>query len=52
MEALTTPTAARSHNYERLEFFGDSVIGFLAILELFMTKPYSCKEDALDFYRI
>lgn len=52
VEALTSPTASRPCHYERLEFYGDSVISFLVILELFLTKPYAYKEDSLDFYRI
>ena len=38
MEALTSPTAHREIDYERLEFLGDSMISFLVILELFLTK--------------
>jgi dsRNA-specific ribonuclease len=52
VEALTTPTAVRGFNYERLEFMGDSIISFLVILELFLTKSFIYKEGALDFYRI
>jgi dsRNA-specific ribonuclease len=52
MEALTAPNANRNYDYERLEFYGDSVISFLVILELFLTKPYDYKEGHLDFYRI
>ena len=36
-EALTSPGACREYDYERLEFYGDSIIGFLVILELFVT---------------
>lgn len=36
-EALTGPSAGRDYDYERLEFYGDSIIGFLVILELFLT---------------
>mmetsp|Transcript_28083 Transcript_28083/g.42476 ORF Transcript_28083/g.42476 Transcript_28083/m.42476 type:complete len:131 (-) Transcript_28083:1488-1880(-) len=52
MEALTAPNANRHYDYERLEFYGDSVISFLVILELFLTKEYNYKEGPLDFYRI
>lgn len=52
MEALTAPNANRNYDYERLEFYGDSVISFLVILELFLTKNYTYKEGPLDFYRI
>lgn len=52
MEALTAPNANRNYDYERLEFYGDSVISFLVILELFVSKSYTCKEGPLDFYRI
>jgi hypothetical protein len=52
MEALTAPNANRSYDYERLEFYGDSVISFLVILELFISKSYTYKEGPLDFYRI
>ena len=52
MEALTSPNANRNYDYERLEFYGDSVISFLVILELFLTKDYAFKEGPLDFYRI
>jgi dsRNA-specific ribonuclease len=52
MEALTAPTASREYDYERLEFYGDSVISFLVILELFLTKQEIEKEGDLDFYRI
>jgi|TARA_B110000285_G_C14985579_1_gene543623 dsRNA-specific ribonuclease len=52
MEALTAPNANRNYDYERLEFYGDSVISFLVILELFLTKDYEYKEGPLDFYRI
>lgn len=55
MEAMTAPTANKPIDYERLEFYGDSVISFLVILELFLTTA-SCerdyKEGELDFYRI
>jgi dsRNA-specific ribonuclease len=52
MEARTAPNANRNYDYERLEFYGDSVISFLVILELFLTKEYDYKEGHLDFYRI
>lgn len=52
MEALTAPNANRNYDYERLEFYGDSVISFLVILELFLTKEYSYKEGSLDQFRI
>ena len=52
MEALTAPNANRNYDYERLEFYGDSVISFLVILELFITKEYSYKEGSLDQFRI
>ena len=52
MEALTAPNANRNFDYERLEFYGDSVISFLVILELFISMPYSFKEGPLDFHRI
>jgi dsRNA-specific ribonuclease len=48
MEALTAPNVNRNYDYERLEFYGDSVISFLVILELFLTKEYSYKEGSLD----
>jgi len=51
-EALTSPNAGRHYDYERLEFYGDSVISLLVILELFLTKDYQHKEGDLDFYRI
>jgi dsRNA-specific ribonuclease len=55
MEAMTAPTANKPIDYERLEFYGDSVISFLVILELFLTTS-SCerdyKEGELDFERI
>lgn len=38
-EALTAPSACRDYDYERLEFYGDSIIGFLVILELFLLNP-------------
>lgn len=50
-EALTAPGACREFDYERLEFYGDSIIGFLVILELFVTQP-SMVEGDLDFKRI
>jgi dsRNA-specific ribonuclease len=52
MVALTSPNASRNYDYERLEFYGDSVISFLVILELFITKNYSIKEGVLDHFRI
>ena len=52
MEALTAPNANRNYDYERLEFYGDSVISFLVILELFLTQNYVFKEGSLDFLRI
>jgi len=52
MVALTAPNANRNYDYERLEFYGDSVISFLVILELFVTKNYAYKEGPLDFFRI
>ena len=51
-EALTSPTAHKDYDYERLEFYGDSVIGFLVILELFLTKEQLYSEGDLDFHRI
>jgi len=50
-EALTLPGACRENDYERLEFYGDSIIGFLVILELFVTHPRMVEGD-LDFRRI
>lgn len=50
-EALTSPGACREYDYERLEFYGDSIIGFLVILELFVTQPAMVEGD-LDFKRI
>ena len=50
-EALTSPGACREYDYERLEFYGDSIIGFLVILELFVTEPKMVEGD-LDFKRI
>lgn len=52
MEALTAPNANRNYDYERLEFYGDSVISFLVILELFLTQNYKYQEGDLDFLRI
>lgn len=52
LTALTAPTANRDYDYERLEFFGDSVISFLVILELFLMKDHKFKEGDLDHYRI
>jgi dsRNA-specific ribonuclease len=55
LEALTAPTANKPIDYERLEFYGDSVISFLVIMELFLTTS-TCernfKEGELDFERI
>jgi len=55
LEALTAPTANKPIDYERLEFYGDSVISFLVIMELFLTTA-TCernfKEGELDFERI
>lgn len=48
LQALTSPTANRDYDYERLEFYGDSVISFLVIVELFLTKPDIHKEGELD----
>lgn len=50
-EALTAPGACREYDYERLEFYGDSIIGFLVILELYLTKP-EMQEGDLDHMRI
>ena len=50
-EALTAPSACRDYDYERLEFYGDSIVGFLVILELFLLNP-ECTEGDLDFKRI
>ena len=54
-EALTAPTANKPIDYERLEFYGDSVISLLVIMELFLTTA-ACdrdfKEGELDFERI
>ena len=50
-EALTAPSACREYDYERLEFYGDSIVGFLVILELYVTKPRHVEGD-LDFERI
>jgi dsRNA-specific ribonuclease len=50
-EALTSPSACRDYDYERLEFYGDSIAGFLVILELFLTRPTYVEGD-LDHERI
>jgi dsRNA-specific ribonuclease len=50
-EALTSPSACRDYDYERLEFYGDSIAGFLVILELFLTNPTFVEGD-LDHERI
>lgn len=50
-EALTSPSACRDYDYERLEFYGDSIAGFLVILELFLTNPTMVEGD-LDHERI
>jgi len=50
-EALTSPSACRDYDYERLEFYGDSIAGFLVILELFLTLPDHVEGD-LDHERI
>ncbi|CDW74385.1 cre-dcr-1 protein [Stylonychia lemnae] len=52
IEALSSPTANRPIDYERLEFYGDSVISFLVILELFLCGSKSWSEGDLDFNRI
>ena len=52
MEAMTAPTANKPIDYERLEFYGDSVISFLVIIELFLTTEQLLKEGVLDFFRI
>lgn len=55
MEAMTAPTANKPVDYERLEFYGDSVISFVVILELFLTTASlerSYNEGELDFLRI
>jgi hypothetical protein len=55
LEALTAPTANKPIDYERLEFYGDSVISFLVIMELFLstsTCERNFKEGELDFERI
>jgi dsRNA-specific ribonuclease len=52
VEAMTAPTANKPIDYERLEFYGDSVISFLVILELFITtacRERDYKEGELDF---
>lgn len=50
-EALTSPSAFRDYDYERLEFYGDSIAGFLVILELFLSNPTFVEGD-LDHERI
>jgi dsRNA-specific ribonuclease len=50
-EALTSPSAFRNYDYERLEFYGDSIAGFLVILELFLSNPTFVEGD-LDHERI
>ena len=50
-EALTTPGAGRENDYERLEFYGDSVLGFLVTLELFAMHP-DMDEGTLDLERM
>jgi dsRNA-specific ribonuclease len=52
VEALTAPTANKKVDYERLELYGDSVISFLVILELFLVRDQKINEGELDFYRI
>ena len=44
-EALTAPSACRDYDYERLEFYGDSIIGFLVILELFLLNRDNTEGD-------
>lgn len=39
-------------DYERLEFYGDSVINFLVVLELFLCYNKNWTEGELDFNRI
>lgn len=52
MQALTSPTASRMFDYERLEFYGDSVMSFLVILELFLCGNPDWNEGDLDHERI
>jgi len=55
LEAMTAPTANKPIDYERLEFYGDSVISLLVIMELFLTTATAdrnFKEGELDFERI
>lgn len=49
---MTSPTASRTYDYERLEFYGDSVLSFLIILELFLCGNPEWDEGHLDHERI
>ncbi len=49
---MTSPNANRPIDYERLEFYGDSVISFLVILELFLCGDKKWTEGDLDVQRI
>lgn len=52
VEALTSSSADRMIQYERLEFYGDSVLTFLAILEIFLCENSNTKESELDQLKI
>jgi dsRNA-specific ribonuclease len=52
VEALTSPGAGKIYDYERLEFYGDSVISLLVIVELFLKMDYNHKENWLDHERV
>lgn len=49
---MSSPTANRPVDYERLEFYGDSVISFLVILEMFLCGDKNWTEGELDLQRI
>lgn len=50
-EALTSPHTQLVDNYERLEIYGDALISFLVIVELYLTREKRFNENDLDNLR-
>lgn len=50
-EALTSPHTQLVNNYERLEIYGDALISFLVIVELYLNREKKFNENDLDNLR-
>ncbi|CDW79588.1 ribonuclease iii [Stylonychia lemnae] len=51
-EALTSSTIRKQYNNERFEFYGDTVLNYLVVLEFFLCADQNWTEKDLDYWRI